>query len=125
MRRDLLLIAEMIDSATRAQELVDDLDLTALMADRTRRDALLWNFTVLGEAAAQLEQATRDAFPEIPWQRPIALRNPARPDRRAGHASVRSDQARSTRLEDGPGGRVADRGLTFGPRGRLAGIGVG
>lgn len=38
-------------------------------------DALLWNFTVLGEAAAQLGVEVKDRFPEIPWARPARLRN--------------------------------------------------
>jgi hypothetical protein len=54
MRRDLLLLAEMIDAAEQAQHLVDGVTVGELEADRQRRDALLWNFTVLGEASGQL-----------------------------------------------------------------------
>ncbi|HEX3191090.1 MAG TPA: HepT-like ribonuclease domain-containing protein [Streptosporangiaceae bacterium] len=43
--------------------------------DRQRRDALLWNFTVLGEAAGQLSAEVKDKFPDMPWQQPIRLRN--------------------------------------------------
>jgi uncharacterized protein with HEPN domain len=50
MRRDRLLFEEMIDAATRAIELVRDVELEQLEADRDRREALLWNLTVLGEA---------------------------------------------------------------------------
>lgn len=53
MQRELLLISEMI-AAEQAQSLVADADLGALGDDRQRRDALLWNFTVLGEEAAQV-----------------------------------------------------------------------
>jgi len=75
MRRELLLISEMIAAAEQAHELVSAVDLEALTADRQRRDALLWNFTVLGEAAAQLDGEVKDRFPEIPWARPSQLRN--------------------------------------------------
>jgi uncharacterized protein with HEPN domain len=51
MQRDVLLLTEMIDAAERAQELTADITVGQLEADRQRRDALLWNFTVLGEAA--------------------------------------------------------------------------
>ncbi|MEA4944697.1 MAG: hypothetical protein VB080_09720 [Propionicimonas sp.] len=51
--RDLLL-AEMIDAAEQARLLVAGLSAEAVAHDRQRRDALLWNFTVLGEAAAQV-----------------------------------------------------------------------
>jgi len=75
MRRELLLIGEMIDAATQAQSLVAGTDLDALQTDRQRRDALLWNFTVLGEAAAQLDEEVKGRFPDIPWAQPARLRN--------------------------------------------------
>ncbi len=75
MRRELLLVGEMIEAAERAQSLVAGVDLDTLGADRQRRDALLWNFTVLGEAAAQLDEQVRARFPQIPWTQPARLRN--------------------------------------------------
>jgi uncharacterized protein with HEPN domain len=36
---------------------------------------LLWNFTVLGEAAARVSSELKDRHPEIPWRRPADLRN--------------------------------------------------
>jgi uncharacterized protein with HEPN domain len=75
MRRELLLLEEMIDAAEQACALVDGMELEELEADRQRRDALLWNFTVLGEAATQLNQDTKDRFPDIPWAQPARLRN--------------------------------------------------
>jgi uncharacterized protein with HEPN domain len=75
MRRELLLIGEMIEAAEQARALVAGVDLDALTADRQRRDALLWNFTVLGEAATQLAPDIKDRFPEIPWAQPSRLRN--------------------------------------------------
>jgi uncharacterized protein with HEPN domain len=46
-----------------------------LEADRQPRDALLWNFTVLGEAAGQLSAEIKQRFPEVPWQQAAGLRN--------------------------------------------------
>jgi uncharacterized protein with HEPN domain len=51
MQRDVLLLIEMIDSAEQAQKLTAHITVSQLEADRQRRDALLWNFTVIGEAA--------------------------------------------------------------------------
>jgi hypothetical protein len=48
MRRELLLIGEMIDAAEQAQALVSGVDVETLTSDRQRRDALLWNFTRSG-----------------------------------------------------------------------------
>ena len=75
MRRELVLLAEMIEAADQAQALVVDTDVVALDADRQRRDALLWNFTVLGEAAAQLDTTVKERFSTVEWARPSQLRN--------------------------------------------------
>jgi len=75
MRRELLLLEEMIDAAEQAHLLAVDQTPGSLAVDRQRRDALLWNFTVLGEAAAQLPDDFKADHPEIPWQQPSRLRN--------------------------------------------------
>jgi uncharacterized protein with HEPN domain len=75
MRRELVLIGEMIEAAEQARALVAGIDIAALAADRQRRDALLWNFTVLGEAAAQLDDSVKSRFPDVEWARPSQLRN--------------------------------------------------
>lgn len=75
MRRDLLLLGEMIAAADRIQELVSGVTVEELVGDRQRRDALLWNFTVLGEAAAQVSDALKQRFATVAWQQPSRLRN--------------------------------------------------
>jgi uncharacterized protein with HEPN domain len=75
MQRDILLLTEMIDAAEQAQHLVSDLAVTELEADRQRRDALLCNFTVLGEAAGRLSDEIKVRFPDVAWQQPARLRN--------------------------------------------------
>jgi hypothetical protein len=47
MQRDVLLLTEMIDAAEQAQQLATGVRASELEAYRRRRDALLWNFTVL------------------------------------------------------------------------------
>jgi uncharacterized protein with HEPN domain len=75
MQRDILLLTEMIDATEQAQQLTEGITVSQLETDRQRRDALLWNFTVLGEAAGQLSAEVKNRFPDIPWQQPIRLRN--------------------------------------------------
>lgn len=75
MQRDVLLLTEMIDAAEQAHQLTTGITVSQLEADRQRRDALLWNFTVLGEAAGQLSAEVKDKFPDMPWHQPIRLRN--------------------------------------------------
>ena len=74
MRRELLLLEEMMDAAEQANLLAVGQTTESLNSDRQRRDALLWNFTVLGEAAAQLPDDFKADYPEIPWQQPSRLR---------------------------------------------------
>jgi uncharacterized protein with HEPN domain len=66
MRRELLLLEEMIDAGEQAHLLAVDQTPESLAADRQRRDALLWNFTVLGEAAAQLPDDFKASHPKQP-----------------------------------------------------------
>jgi hypothetical protein len=66
MRREVLLLEEMIDAAEQAHGLVAGIDLAHLAADRQRRDALLWNFTVLGEASGQLRAGFKERFRDVP-----------------------------------------------------------
>ena len=75
MQRDLLLLGEMIQAADRARQLTDGIALEQLQADQLRIESLLWNFTVLGEAASQVSSEVKDRFADIPWQQPARLRN--------------------------------------------------
>jgi uncharacterized protein with HEPN domain len=75
MQRDILLLSEMVDAAEQAQRLVAGLSAAEVGADRMRRDSLLWNFTVLGEAATLVSSETKARFPGIPWRNPARLRN--------------------------------------------------
>ena len=52
MQRDILLLNEMIDAAEQAHQLTVGITARQLETDRLRREALLWNFTVLGGRAA-------------------------------------------------------------------------
>jgi uncharacterized protein with HEPN domain len=75
MRPDVLLVSEMIDAAEQASRLAGGVTADELEGDRQRRDALLWNFTVLGEAAARLSEETKARFADVQWQQPARLRN--------------------------------------------------
>ena len=39
------------------------------------RDALMWNFTVLGEASTQVSDELKSRFKDVGWQQPSRLRN--------------------------------------------------
>ena len=75
MRRDGVLIAEILEAGERIVALVADRSSADFEDDPDRRDALLWNFTVLGEAVGQLSDELKDDHPEIGWASPLRMRN--------------------------------------------------
>jgi uncharacterized protein with HEPN domain len=75
MQRDLLLLGEIIEAAERLQALTHGLTAENIAEDELRRDAVLWNFTVLGEATAQLSEELRAGHATVEWRRPAQLRN--------------------------------------------------
>ena len=56
----------MIDAAEQAIALVAGRSIGDIEGDRRTRDALLWNVTVLGEAAHRVSELTQTAFPGFP-----------------------------------------------------------
>ena len=79
MQRDILLLTEMVDAAEQAGQLTAGITVSQLETDRQRRDALLWNFTVLGEAAAQLSAELKDRFPGYNLAAADAIEEPDSP----------------------------------------------
>ena len=75
MRRELLLLREMRDAAVAIRDLVADRTAEQVDVDALRRSALLWHFTVLGEAASQVPADTKHAHPQIAWRPATRLRN--------------------------------------------------
>ena len=75
MQRDLLLLSKMIGASERIIELAMGIDPAAPEPARDRVDALLWNFTVLGEASNQISTGVKVNHPEVPWADPVRLRN--------------------------------------------------
>jgi uncharacterized protein with HEPN domain len=99
MRRDVLLLEEMIEAAVQAVDLVEGVAVEDLAADRIRRDALLWNFAVLGEAAAQLSAELKHEFADVAWRQPARLRNRIV----HGYWSIDLDVVHATAQEQLPG----------------------
>ncbi len=75
MRPDRLVLAEIVDAAEQIIALTAARTVGDIESDRTVRDALLWNFTVLGEAVANVSDETKVAAPEVEWREPGRIRN--------------------------------------------------
>jgi len=75
MQRDALFISEIIQACQRIQELTSEYQQGNSDLSARDTEALLWNFTVLGEAANQISEELKEANGQINWSDPIRMRN--------------------------------------------------
>lgn len=66
---------DMISFAERVITYTDGLDQKQFIASGLNYDATVRNLELLGEAATHIDDATRQANPQIPWRQIIATRN--------------------------------------------------
>lgn len=99
MHRDPLLFQEMFDAAQRISELSSARSADEIRQNPDLRDALLWNYTVLGEASSQISPEKKAQYPQIRWEDPVRLRNRIV----HGYWSVDLDVLVATAREDIPG----------------------
>ncbi len=111
MQRDALLLAEIIGSIERILELTAGRSSTDVDRDRDRRDALLWNFTVLGEAVGQVSDEAKRAHRELDWAAPVRLRNRIV----HGYWSIDVDVLMATAQDDLPSFLAAARAIELQP----------
>jgi uncharacterized protein with HEPN domain len=53
----------------------ENLSADAFFADRKTLEAVLWNFTVIGEAARHIPPEVEAQYPAVPWQAMRGMRN--------------------------------------------------
>jgi uncharacterized protein with HEPN domain len=99
MRREALLLDEIISAAQRATDIATRHAVEDLATSPDARDALLWNLTVIGEAVNQLPDGLRAQHPQVPWSQPVRLRNRIV----HGYWSVDLDVIHAVALGDLPG----------------------
>lgn len=63
-----LRIADILDAIAAIQEFTAGMDYGTFTQDRKTVDAVLRNFTIIGEAARHTPDDVTTAHPEIPWQ---------------------------------------------------------
>jgi uncharacterized protein with HEPN domain len=75
-KRDPVLLVRDIQSCLhQVAQYIQGMDLEAFRSDRKTIDAVTRNLEIIGEAARQLTEADRAAYPEIPWPRIVGLRH--------------------------------------------------
>ena len=75
MRRDDILLLDMLLAARDAVEFADGLTIEAFERNRMAQRAVLKSVEIVGEAASRIGSETRAAHPEIPWAGIVGLRN--------------------------------------------------
>lgn len=69
MQRDDSLLLDMLQAARQIREYTAGLQEPDFLNSRRDQDAVLLQFTVLGETAKRISSEFRDAHPEIPWRK--------------------------------------------------------
>ncbi len=75
MRRDDILLLDMLLAAREAVEFADGLTFETFDRNRMAQLAILKAVEIVGEAASRIGTETRDAHPEIPWGDIVGMRN--------------------------------------------------
>ena len=73
--KDMARLWDMLDAARAAVEFTQNLRFESFVADRKTRNAVERALEIMGEAARNVSQETRENYPDIPWSSIIGLRN--------------------------------------------------
>ena len=98
MRREHLYLQDIREACDMIQAFLQGIAASAFLASELHKAAILQKLTVIGEAAARLSPAFREAHPQVEWRDIIAFRNIA------VHAyfAVQWDIVWATAIEDVP-----------------------
>ncbi len=73
--RDLAHLVDMLEHAKEALEFAGERNLAEYVADRRLQLAVERALEIVGEAARRVTATYREAHPELPWRKVVALRN--------------------------------------------------
>ena len=74
-RDNLLLVEDMLDSASKIKKYTSNLTYDDFINDDKTIDAVIRNFEIIGEAANRIDPDFRTMNPEIEWKRIRGFRN--------------------------------------------------
>ena len=75
MKRDDACLLDMLIHARRAITYAKGLDYETFLLSPMKCDAIIWNIQVVGEAASQVSNTTRQAHPRIEGSRIVGMRH--------------------------------------------------
>lgn len=74
-REWLVRLEDILEAISKMASYTAGLDLPAFKADERTRDAVVWNFAVIGEAARLIPSEIEARFPDVPWASMRGMRN--------------------------------------------------
>jgi len=74
-QRDPAYLWDMLQAASEVEDMMEEHDLAAFLADRVLLRAIERSVEIIGEAARRVSAAYMAAHPEIPWRKIIGQRN--------------------------------------------------
>lgn len=70
-----LLYQDILDSISKIENYTEGITFDQFLKDDKTIDAVIRNFSIIGEAANRIPEQVKVGFPEIEWRKIIALRN--------------------------------------------------
>jgi uncharacterized protein with HEPN domain len=75
MQRDEAFLLDILIAARRAVRFLEGMTWEAFEQSELHQNAVMRPLEIIGEAARRVSQDTRDAYPDIPWDQMIGMRN--------------------------------------------------
>jgi len=71
----ILLLSDILDAIDAVLEYTENIDVGGLKTDKMRRDAVVRNIEIIGEAVNKLPDEFLNLHPEVDWHKARAMRN--------------------------------------------------
>ncbi|MEV4181311.1 DUF86 domain-containing protein [Streptosporangium canum] len=75
MQREGLYLVDIVEAARKIASYLEGVSPEVWAADSMRRDAVIWQLSIIGEAVGGISDETRASTPEIPWKLIRGMRN--------------------------------------------------
>jgi uncharacterized protein with HEPN domain len=75
MDRDRAYLLDILEAAKLIQGYIGDKKKEDFLEDRQCQDAVIRRLEIIGEAARRISENTKKAFPNLPWNEMIGMRN--------------------------------------------------